>query len=85
MTDRQVNDNVITFPAATGGREIGLFFHCKQCGKEIDSGEAGDGVSPCTYSQLEVGWTEKGLQVWCRRHDLNIIHIDFEGAVHSAI
>ncbi len=31
------------------------------------------------YTKLDVGFTESGLQVWCRRHDTNVVHIDFEG------
>ena len=30
------------------------------------------------YTKLDVGFTESGLQVWCRRHDTNVVHIDFE-------
>jgi hypothetical protein len=28
---------------------------------------------------LEVGWTPKGLQVWCKRCERNVLHLDFEG------
>ena len=51
--------------------EIGGFFHCKECLKQfIDS----------PYRQhIEVGWTKKGFQVWCKRHNTNIVHIDFKG------
>ena len=59
--------------------DIGAFFNCKKCMEEIPDGEAA-----CDYQQLEVGWTEVGLQVWCRRHDMNIIHVDFEGHRHPA-
>lgn len=59
--------------------EIQMFFHCKKCGEETP-----EDMAPCDYQQLEVGWTEVGLQVWCRRHDMNIIHVDFEGHCHPA-
>jgi len=59
--------------------EIVGFFHCKDCGKEIPPG-----MSPKEYQDIEVGWTEIGLQVWCKRHDFSIIHIDFEGHKHPA-
>ncbi len=59
--------------------DIQRFLHCAKCGDERP-----DDVSPCDYQQIEVGWTEKGLQVWCRRHEMNIIHIDFEGYRHPA-
>ncbi len=60
--------------------EITSFFHCALCIEEMP-----DGTSPQEYSYTESGWTEKGFQVWCRRHNTNIIHMDFEGHKHPAI
>ena len=51
---------------------IGLYLHCKMCF---------DGELP---QNIEVGWTEQGLQVWCKNHECNIVHIDFEGQQHPA-
>ena len=31
------------------------------------------------YSLLDVGFTDVGLQVWCRRHNVNVVHVDFGG------
>ena len=59
---------------------IQLHFHCKKCLTELP-----EETSPSSYSQLTAGWTKEGLQVWCERHDLNIIHIDFEGVQHTLI
>jgi hypothetical protein len=59
--------------------EIVAFFHCMKC---LD--EKPDGTSPREWAQLEVGFTPIGLQVWCKRHELNILHIDFEGLKHPA-
>lgn len=50
------------------------FFHCGLCIQEKP-----DDLSPREWSRNEVGWTAQGLQVWCMRHDCNVIHIDFEG------
>lgn len=74
-----MENNVIELrpPKITPNREIQMFFHCKECMNELP-----EKTSPQDYQQLEVGWTDEGLQVWCRRHDLNIIHIDFEGHCH---
>jgi hypothetical protein len=36
------------------------------------------------WQKIQVGWTQLGLQVWCIRHDCNIMHIDFEGVKHRA-
>lgn len=52
--------------------DIVSFFHCKQCLVEIP-----DGVSPQEWSSQDVGWTEYGIQVWCNRHNTNIIGVDF--------
>ena len=53
-------------------REIKLFLHCRRCIRET--------LQP----NVEVGWTGQGVQVWCKNHDCNIVHIDFEGRVHPA-
>lgn len=60
--------------------QINLYIHCTQCYEEIP-----DGDSPIEYQDIEVGWTVKGIQIWCRRHDKNIMHIDFEGNTHPAV
>lgn len=56
-----------------------LFIHCRRCLQEIPEGQ-----SPQTWSRLSVGWTELGFQVWCNRHEVNIVHVDFEGCQHPA-
>lgn len=63
-------------PAANS---ISMYMHCRRCLEEFPSGE-----SPSSYARLEVGWTAIGLQVRCVRHDLNVVHIDFEGRTHPA-
>ncbi len=55
------------------------FMHCSRCLDEIP-----EGVSPREWAQLEAGWTNPGFQVWCKRHELNILHVDFEGVKHPA-
>jgi hypothetical protein len=64
----------------TSAHQIKAFMHCARCLRELPNG-----TSPRNYAQLEVGWTAKGLQVWCRRHDCNVMHVDFEGHQHPAI
>ena len=59
--------------------EIEMFFNCGECLEELPSD-----TSPRDYQRLEVGWTIAGFQVWCKRHDMNIIHMDFEGHTHPA-
>jgi len=36
-------------------------------------------LSPWDYGFIEAGWTRKGFQVWCKRHELNILNIDCQG------
>lgn len=60
-------------------KQIAAFMHCGRCLNELPAG-----VSPREWASLEVGWTEHGLQVWCKRHEINVVHIDFQGAKHPA-
>jgi hypothetical protein len=64
-------------------REIQAFIHCELCVLEIAAGLAGTN-SPKAYAQFELGWTPQGFQVWCVRHDCNVLHVDFEGCKHPA-
>lgn len=59
--------------------EIVSFMHCGLCLKQLPAGK-----SPREWAQLEVGWTKLGLQVWCRRHECNVLHVDFQGQRHPA-
>jgi len=61
------------------GMEIVAFLHCGQCLAERPSDQ-----SPRDWAQLEAGWTRQGLQLWCKRHECNILHVDFEGRKHPA-
>ena len=40
-----------------------------ECGQDQDMEE---------YARIIVGYTPEGLQVWCTRHSMNVIHISFE-------
>lgn len=50
--------------------EIAQYCHCGQCIDELVSG-----VSPRDWAQLEVGYTRDGIQVWCKRHNCNVVHL----------
>jgi hypothetical protein len=56
-----------------------MYLHCRQCMQEKP-----DGISPADWSKLDVGSTPIGFQVWCRRCEANVLHIDFEGHTHPA-
>ncbi len=49
------------------GNEILSYWHCKKCCAE---------KSP---QRMSVGWTPKGIQVWCETHNENVQHIDLLG------
>ena len=38
-----------------------------------------DAKSLQDYSKIDAGFTDRGIQLWCQRHQVNICHIDFEG------
>ena len=61
---------------------IKAFIHCKMCLDEIKLDQKP--TSPEEYAWLSCGWTTKGIQLWCARHECNVIHIDFEGYKHPA-
>lgn len=59
--------------------QIQMFFHCGQCLAERPPDQ-----SPQQWASLEAGWTPLGFQIWCKRHDCNVLHVDFEGQRHPA-
>ena len=64
---------------------ITSFIHCGRCLEEWNKNEEiKTKVSPKDYSKISCGFTKQGLQIWCNRHNCNIMHIDFEGEKHPA-
>ena len=51
---------------------------CAKCEEEYLCGLT-DSSSLQDYTKLDVGFTCIGIQVWCRRHHANVVHVDFEG------
>jgi len=49
------------------GNQIYGYWHCKQCDEED------------LPSNIAVGYTPIGVQVWCDNHNRNIRHVDFCG------
>ncbi len=68
------------------GLEIQMYLHCRRCVQELAERceRTGEPQSPRDYARLAVGWTPDGLQVWCNRHECNVLHVDFEGRKHPA-
>ena len=56
---------------------INDYIICSECQSEFDSGMTDSG-SIQEYTKLDVGFTDVGVQVWCRRCEKNVCHIDFE-------
>lgn len=46
---------------------IQMYFHCKNC------------LEANRRQQLAVGWTIKGVQVWCETCETNVTALDFRG------
>ena len=58
---------------------IFVYLHCGRCIAERPKDR-----SAREWAQLEMGSTALGFQVWCKRHAINVMHVDFEGQVHPA-
>jgi hypothetical protein len=61
--------------------ELGIvsYFHCGKC-----LNEKPDEMSPRDFQKIQAGFTKEGIQIWCLRHECNILHVDFEGITHPA-
>lgn len=53
---------------------IKQYMHCSLC---ID--EMPQGISPQDWARTQTGFTPQGIQVWCVRHNCNVLHMNFEG------
>ena len=49
---------------------------CVKCSDEFENGLS-DAASLQNYCRLDVGFTKRGLQIFCRRHELNVCHLNF--------
>jgi hypothetical protein len=59
------------------GLAIVSYFECSKCGDELRPGE-----SMKTKGYLQVGATiEGGFQVWCMRHNSNVVHVKHDQLV----
>jgi hypothetical protein len=63
----------------TNALSISVYLHCALCLESLPPGR-----SPRSWASLEAGWTVAGLQLWCKRHEVNVLHVDFEGKQHPA-
>lgn len=56
---------------------------CAACMDEFAQGHS-DAASLAAFMRMDIGFTDRGLQVWCRRHDRNIVEINFDGQMPEA-
>lgn len=72
-----MTDQPTGLPLEALALSIDNYIACQKCADELA------GLSPPQslqeYAQIDVGFTALGVQVWCRRHQTNIVHIDFQG------
>ena len=54
--------------------DIQIFLHCKNC-----LNKRPENVSPREWVHIEVGYTKKGLQIYCVRCEKNVCALDFLG------
>jgi hypothetical protein len=77
----RVGESGLVMPRTVSVAEsIRGYVHCAKCLRE----QPASGQSPRDFARLNFGFTDEGIQVWCVRHDCNVIHIDFEGQQHPA-
>ena len=75
MDTRRLKERII---ADADARELVEEFVCERCAEEFER-RRGEFLPTATfhdYQALEVGLTEHGIQVWCRRHERNVVHLD---------
>ena len=59
-------------------KEIISFVHCGDCCNEIPAGE-----SLQDYARYELGFSGDGFQVWCLRHDREVVHLNSDGFIND--
>lgn len=59
---------------------IHTHIHCAMCCEEVP-----EGVSMQEWNLREIGFTDLGIQVWCMRHNCNILHLDFDGQKMASV
>ena len=65
-------------PALEIPNQLVAVIHCRKCLKEFDDQRMDVLISPADYAELDVGWTSTGIQVWCRRHNYNVLFLELK-------
>jgi hypothetical protein len=50
------------------------YIHCKKCIDEIKKDRIQ--ISPSDYQMITAGFTSTGLQIWCNRHNCNVMNFN---------
>ena len=66
-----------TLPLEALALSITQYVVCSKCADELATLSPPQSLQD--YATMDVGFTDYGIQVWCRRHKANIVHIDFQG------
>ena len=66
-----------TLPVEALSLNIDSYVVCSKCAEEV--AHIKPKISLQDYASVDIGFTRWGLQVWCRRHQTNIAHVDFNG------
>jgi hypothetical protein len=52
-------------------KQIVTYFHCRRCLIERPPH-----TSMSEWARLEMGLTQRGMQVWCLRHNINVVLLE---------
>ena len=64
-------------------KQIDQHIICANCEEEFQAGST-DISSLQNYTKLCIRFPDFGIQVWCRRHDANVVHVNFNGQKFKA-
>jgi len=76
---KEESDTTLVERPISNENQIVSFMHCAKCLAEKPSH-----LSPREWGANEVGFTAQGIQIWCKRHECNVLHVDFQGVKHPA-
>jgi hypothetical protein len=79
----EIGWNIVSTALEVLQNQIKEYVICSKCEAEFFVSST-DSRSLQDYAKLDIGFTAMGLQVWCRRHAINVAHIDFEGQTLTA-
>jgi hypothetical protein len=71
-----------TLPLEALSLSITQYVVCSKCADELAHLDPPQSLQD--YAKMDIGFTDYGVQVWCRRHKANIVHIDFQGQKPAA-